>query len=75
MAKRTQQNPKLWTRVSNKIQVFITTAKVSQGIQNPLPKGVAVQVRPRAPSLNDKASAYAGALLYLAQSKADVIFS
>ena len=41
---------------------------MSQGIQNPLPKGVAVQVRPRAPYLNAKASALVGALLYLAQS-------
>jgi len=63
-----QYNPKLWTRISNRTQAFITTAKVSQGIQNPLPKGVAVQVRPRAPYLSNRASANAGALLYLAQS-------
>jgi len=41
---------------------------VSQGIQNPLPKGVTVQARSRAPYLDDKASTKVGALMYLAQS-------
>ncbi|MCE7556580.1 hypothetical protein [Aliivibrio fischeri] len=44
-------------------------------IQNPLPSGVAVQVRLPVPHLNDKASMKIGALLYLAQSKADLSFS
>ncbi|CAK3014104.1 hypothetical protein VCRA2119O124_580008 [Vibrio crassostreae] len=35
------------------------------GIQNPLPSGVAVQVRLPVPYLNDKASTQVGALLYL----------
>ena len=56
--------------MDNNILSIITTAKASQGIQNPLPKGVTVQVRPRAPYLNDKASTLVEALLYLAQSKA-----
>ena len=54
--------------------MFIITAKASQGIQNPLPKGVAVQVRPRAPYLSNRASTKVGALLYLAQSKAYLVF-
>jgi hypothetical protein len=44
-------------------------------IQNPLPSGVAVQVRPPVPYLNDKASTKVGALLYLAQSKPYLSFS
>ena len=40
--------------------MFITIAKTYQGIQNPLPEGVTVQVRPRAPYLNDKASTDVG---------------
>ncbi|MBF4443653.1 hypothetical protein, partial [Vibrio anguillarum] len=43
-------------------------------IQNPLPSGVAVQVRLPVPYLNDKASTKVGALLYLAQSKAYLSF-
>ncbi|WP_206747273.1 hypothetical protein, partial [Vibrio splendidus] len=39
-------------------------------IQNPLPSGVAVQVRLPVPYLNNKASTQVGALLYLENRKA-----
>ena len=59
--------PNISNTIPNNIQVFVTSAKASQGIQNPLPKGVAVQVRPRAPYLSNRASTKVGALLYLEQ--------
>ena len=46
----------------------------SVNFQNPFPKGVAVQVRPRAPYLSNRASTKVGALLYLAELKAYLHF-
>jgi len=51
------------------ISVFITVTKVSQGIQNPLPSGLVVQVCLLVPYWSNKASTFAGALLYLESGK------